>query len=288
MLVSWPDAIVFALAPLGVLLLISRPRTFRERVWLATLSAWAVLWLFQPGAYITQMVRGMGVLVTGAFVVATLLKPMALGRNIGAAMGFGVAGIVWWGWLAGASWAQLEFELTRATWESYQAMAQLLEAMGSTASQEDAAAGITMAVRLFPGMTILGAVAGLLVAWTVYQRVATSPLGRPVGPFAAFRGSDHLLWGLVLALFGLVGPWRESLEVPAVNALLVFGAVYMARGAAILTWFVRSRPMGSVLLWLLALAALFVLPIAGSGLLLLGIVDIWVDIRRPRPSPSGT
>jgi hypothetical protein len=285
MLMAWPDVIVFALGPIGALLLVSGLSTTRERLWLSAILAWTVLWLVQPGAIATQIIRGAGVMVTGAFVAGVLWRPQRLGRNIGIAVTVGMAGTLWWSWLLGVTWERVEFALTRATWATYQTLARSMSVFDGPDAAEDAAAGIELAVNLFPGMTALGAVAGLLVAWAVYQRVAVRPIGGPAPPFTSFRGSDHLLWGMVVPLAVLISPSGDALDLVAVNALLVFGTIYVTRGAAILTWFMKSKsPLGSVGLVLLAVAALFVLPIAGSGLLLLGIVDTWIDIRR-RPMP---
>lgn len=285
MLMAWPDVIVFALGPIGLLLLVSGLRTTRERLWLSAVLAWTVLWLVQPGGLATQIIRGAGIMVTGAFVAAVMWGPERLGRNVGIAVAAGLAGTLWWAWLLGVTWERIEFALARATWETYQTLARSLTAIDGTATAKDAAAGIELAVKLFPGLTTLAAGAGLLVAWAVYQRVALRPMGGPVPPFTGFRGSDHLLWGLVAPLALLISPAGDVLDLVAINALLVFGTIYAIRGAAILTWFMRSKsPLGSVGLGLMAVAALFVLPIAGSGLLLLGIVDTWIDIRR-RPVP---
>ena len=287
---AWPDVIVFALGPIGVLLLVSGLRTTRERLWLSAILAWTVLWLVQPGGITTQIIRGGGIMVTGAFVAAVMWRPERLGRNVGIAVAAGLAGTLWWTWLLGVTWERIEFALTRATWAAYQTMAKSMTAFDGPGAAEDAAAGIELVVKLFPGLTVLAAGTGLLVAWAVYQRVALRPIGGPAAPFTGFRGSDHLLWGLVAPLAILIGPAGDALDRVAINVLLVFGIIYVARGAAILTWFMRSKsPLGSVALGLLALAALFVLPIAGSGLLLLGIVDTWIDIRRrpmPPPPPS--
>ncbi len=86
MLLAWPDIIVFALGPIGVLLLVSGLRTTRERLWLSAIVAWAVLWLVQPGGVATQIIRGGGIMVTGAFVAAVLWRPERLGRNVGIAV----------------------------------------------------------------------------------------------------------------------------------------------------------------------------------------------------------
>lgn len=288
MLLAWPDVIVFALGPIGVLLLVSGLRTTRERLWLSAIVAWTVLWLFQPAGVATQIIRGGGIMVTGAFVAAVLRRPERLGRNVAIAVAMGLAGTLWWTWILGVTWERIEFALTRATWATYQTMARSMAAFDGPGAAEDAAAGIALMVRLFPGLAVLAAGTGLLVAWAVYQRVALRPVGGPAAPFINFRGSDHLLWGLVVPLAILISPARDTLDLVAVNALLVFGVIYVIRGAAILTWFMRSKSrLGSLGLGLLAIAALFVLPIAGSGLLLLGIVDTWIDIRRrPMPPPS--
>lgn len=285
---AWPDVIVFALGPIGVLLLVSGLRTNRERLWLSAIVAWTVLWLVQPGGITTQIIRGGGIMVTGAFVAAVLWRPERLGRNVGVAVAAGLAGTLWWTWLLGVTWERIEFALTRATWAVYQTMAKSMLAFDGPGAAEDAAAGIALVVKLFPGLTVLAAGTGLLVGWAVYQRVALRPIGGPAAPFTGFRGSDHLLWGLVVPLAILISPAGDALDLVAVNVLLVFGIIYVARGAAILTWFMRPKsPLGSVGLGLVAVAALFVLPIAGSGLLLLGIVDTWIDIRRrPMPPPS--
>ena len=287
MLMAWPDVIVFALGPIGVLLLVSGLRTTRERLWLSAILAWTVLWLVQPGGITTQIIRGGGIMVTGAFVAAVVWRPERLGRNVGVAVAAGLAGTLWWTWLLGVTWERIEFALTRATWAAYRTMANMTAFDGPSAN-EDAAAGIALVVKFFPGLTVLAAGAGILVAWAVYQRVAHRPIGGPAPPFAGFRGSDHLLWGLVVPLAILISPAGDALDLIAVNVLLVFGIIYVTRGAAILTWFMRPKSLlGSVGLGLAAVAALFVLPIAGSGLLLLGIVDTWIDIRRrPMPPPS--
>ncbi|MEE8267525.1 MAG: DUF2232 domain-containing protein [Gemmatimonadales bacterium] len=288
MLMAWPDVIVFALGPIGVLLLVSGLRTTRERLWLSAIVAWTVLWLVQPGGITTQIIRGGGIMVTGAFVAAVLWRPERLGRNVGVAVAAGLAGTLWWTWLLGVTWERIEFALTRATWAVYQTMAKSMTAFDGPGAAEDAAAGIALVVKLFPGLTVLAAGTGLLVGWAVYQRVALRPIGGPAAPFTGFRGSDHLLWGLVVPLAILISPAGDALDLVAVNVLLVFGIIYVARGAAILTWFMRPKsPLGWVGWGLVAVAALFVLPIAGSGLLLLGIVDTWIDIRRrPMPPPS--
>ena len=54
--------------------------------------------------------------------------------------------------------------------------------------------------QLFPALLAIASVAGLRLAWAWYHRVSTRPLGVPPPPFPAFRFSDQLVWGWVVAL----------------------------------------------------------------------------------------
>ena len=276
--------VVFALGPLGALLLISRPDSGRERWWLFMIAAWAGLWLIQPGGVATQVIRAGGVLVTGAFVVRVLWRPDGLQRNITAAMIAGGIGTVWWAWILGLSWREIEFSLSRATWETYRAMKQGLLLLDGTDTPEEAARGIELAVRFFPALTTLAAILGLLLAWSLYQRVATNPVGKPAGRFREFRGSDHMVWGLIVPLGVLISPAVAAWDGWAANLLLVFAVLYGARGAAVLLSFLRRS--SRLLVGILTVAGLLILPIAGSGLVLFGVADMWIDFRR-RMVPSG-
>lgn len=251
---------------------------------MSAVLAWTLLWLVQGGGPASQLLRAAGVMVTGAFVAGVLWRPERLGRNLAVAVMAGVVGTALWSWLLGLTWNRISFALTRASWETYRAMARGMTLLDSGATTNDAASSIQLAVRLFPGLTALAALAGLLVGWAIYQRVAARPIGAPAGPFTTFRGSDQLLWGLVVPLAVLVAPAPDAWDLLAANVLLVVATIYAVRGAAILTWVMRERsPFGTFAIVLLAVASLFVLPIAGSGLLLLGIVDTWIDIRRRQP-----
>ena len=283
-ILAWPDVVVFALGPFGVLLMISRPESGRERWWLIMVAAWAGLWLIQPGGVATQVIRAGGVLVTGAFVVRVLWRPDRLMRNIAAALTAGAVGTVWWSWILGLSWEEIQFSLSRATWEAYRIMKQGMLAIDGASTSEEAARGIELALQFFPALTALAAIVGLLLGWSMYQRVATEPMGAPAGPFREFRGGDHLVWGLILPLGLLISPAGPVWDSWAVNVLLVFAVLYTARGAAVLMWFLQGS--GPLVVVALTVAAVLLLPIAGSGLVLLGIADTWIDFRR-RMAPSG-
>ena len=283
-ILAWPDMVVFAMGPLGVLLMISRPASGRERWWLVMIAAWAGLWLLQPGGVATQVIRASGVLITGAFVVGVVWQPDKLMRNVAMAIFAGLTGTIMWSWMLGLSWGEIEFSLGRATWESYRIMKQSLLMIDSTASAEDAASGIRLAMMLFPALTVLAGILGLLLGWSLYQRMATNPVGRPAGRFREFRGGDHMVWGLIVPLGVVISPTGPSWDQWALNVLVVFAVLYGARGAAVLTWLLQRS--SRFVVGILAVAGLLVLPIAGSGLVLLGVADTWIDVRR-RMVPSG-
>ena len=78
-----------------------------------------------------------------------------------------------------------------------------------------------------------------------------------------------------LALY-TVRYWSTAAE----NVLVVCGALYAVRGAAVMSRFLRP----GVAFLLIVIATIFLLPFALVGLVLLGLADTWIDFRRPRES----
>ena len=76
---------VFVFGPLAGLLLLSRPATAREWLWLLAGGAWSALWLQQVGGVGAQVTRAAAVLLCGAFLALTLWQPSnAVGRAVAA------------------------------------------------------------------------------------------------------------------------------------------------------------------------------------------------------------
>ena len=88
-------------------------------------------------------------------------------------------------------------------------MAVAADAAGGGASplvatlERSVEAGVRLASAVFPALLLLQSFAALALGWTLYQRLARSPLGVPVGRLRAFRFDDNLIWGVVLALIAL-------------------------------------------------------------------------------------
>ena len=274
---------VFLLGPLVGLLLVSRPASWREWVWLVGLVAWSAIWLEQAGGLGGQLIRAAAVLVSGAYVALTLWRPSnRLGQAVAAtALAAGAL----------AAWMQhlgiAPGSVRRAIEADLGAYARLLQTQVADAAsrellQEFTRAGGTVA-QLYPGLLALGAIGGLRLAWAWYHRIAARPLGPAPLPFVAFAFSDQMVWGWVAALslylFGADG-WHMA----GANLLLVWAVLYAVRGLAVFS--AGSARVPAPVVATLALVAVFLLPFVAGGLLLLGVADTWLDFRRRLATPS--
>ncbi|HKT60355.1 MAG TPA: DUF2232 domain-containing protein [Gemmatimonadales bacterium] len=276
---------VFVFGPLAGLLLVSRPGTAREWLWLLAAGAWSALWLQQIGGVGAQVTRAAAVLLCGAFLSLTLWQPSnAVGRAVAAtATAAAVLGL--WMWRLGIGWSRLvqgvnqelsQYEtVVREQWRTAGAPQQLIDQAGSM---------VHSVSQLYPGLLALAGIAGLRLAWTWYHRLAVHPMGAPPAPFRTFGFSDQLVWGWVLALTLTLVPVPEAWRLAGANLLLVLGVLYAARGLAVVLSQAGgvAGPVGVVL----GFIAVFLLPFVVGGLTLLGLADTWLDFRRRLSTPS--
>ncbi len=276
---------VFALGPLAVLLAGTHPASRREWIWLAALALWAGAWTFRSGGLAEQVVRASGVLVTGGFAALVLWRPATFLRRGSAAVALGFAATAAWCWWLGLGWGQIRHAVAREGWEAYRlVLAQVRAGGGDVAALETISGGLEQAASLFPALLALVALAGLAVAWQWYHLVATRPVGRPLAPFRAFTFSDHLVWGAIAALGLVLAPLPPIARLVGGNLLLVGGVLYALRGGAVLGATLANAPRLVVVL--LVVAGVVMFPVAASGLVLLGLADVWIDFRRRLPSPT--
>jgi hypothetical protein len=278
---------VFLLGPLAGLLLLSRPSTLRESLWLGASTAWLVIWLWQPGAVAAQALRAVGVLVTGGFLALSIARPWPVFSRALAATSAAFAGLAVWCAALGVGWGRLEAAVGR---EMGQALSQFAR-QAELAAGSDVAAPIWQAAELsrgwapvVPGVVFVQAVLGLTLAWMLHHAIARHPIGLPPGPFAGFRFSDQLIWLPVVGLgLSLLSRDSTARDVGA-NLVLVAVALYAARGMAI----VRSGAgrIGAPATTAAAIAAFVFLPFVVGGLTLLGLADTWLDFRRRMATPA--
>jgi hypothetical protein len=150
-------------------------------------------------------------------------------------------------------------------------MSAQMDAMADTASM------------LYPGLLALAAIGGLRLAWAWYHRIADRPVGAPPPPFTAFAFSDQLIWGWVVGLALAIVPEPEWARAAGANILLVWGALYAARGLAVIVAVAGRTPPAVVLA--IALVTLVLMPFVLGGLTIVGFADTWLDFRR-RVTPA--
>ncbi len=276
---------MFVFGPLAGLLLVSRPGTVREWVWLIAGGLWSALWLQQVGGLGGQVARAAAVLLCGSFLVLTLWQPSGgIGRTLAATAAAGVV-LALWMWRLDISWAQLLAGVNQelAFYES--TVRQQWRTAGAPQDLVDQASAMVRSVsQLFPGLLALAGIAGLRLAWSWYHRLAVHPLGAPAAPFRRFGFSDQLVWGWVVALALAVLPVPEPWRLAGANLLLVLGVLYAVRGLAVVV--AQARGVAAPVATVLGFIALFLLPFVVGGLTLLGLADTWLDFRRRLSTPT--
>lgn len=280
---------VFVLGPLAALLAVSRPASWRERIWLGAAVTLTALWLGAPGDIAQQVVRAGAMGLAGG----TLAVAIA-GRNSGpfrlsvtAALAAAM-GTVTWAAVLGTRFATFQETIASALRAQYQSLAagsagnrspemeQLVQSLLDSAD---------LVASLYPGMLVVLGVAGCMLAWVWLHRIAATPVGRAPGRFREFRFNDHVIWGGILTLAAWLVPGPEALRLLAANLLVAWAVLYLVRGLAVATTLLAGSP------WPMRVAAILFaipfLPFVSGALLAVGLADIWMDFRRRSPPVPG-
>ncbi len=287
--------VALLLAPLVALLAVHRPG--RRDALLATIVAAATLWLFKGTAdQFGWFEAAWTALLTGAVLVVFGLKRGAADRPIASALlatglaaaagvvliavtSFSFGELQWLGQQHFGSQARALSELFRAAAEQNGGAAA---ATAAAAMATGLLTGAHYVALLLPGLILLQSAAALALAWSLYRALAREPEGAPLPALKEFRFNDHLIWGVVAALLGLVLPSAASIHVLGGNLAAFFGGLYLMRGLGVLAaLFSGFSGLGA---WLFGLfVVVFLAPLALLGLLValaLGVSDTWVDWRR--------
>lgn len=281
----------FVLGPLAALLALSRPVTWRERVWLGMAVALTVFWLATPGDLPHQVIRAASMGLAGAALAVVISgRPITGFRAAVTATAAAVFGTVTWAAILG-----IGFETFRNAVESdlkagYQ---QLFGPRGDAGVSPEAERLLTslsesagsMAV-LYPGLLTVLAAVGVLLAWNWTHRIAERPVGLAMGPFRAFRFNDHVIWGAIFTLALAIAPVGQGVKLLAANLLVLWVAVYLARGLAVVVTLVAGSPLPVRVA--AVLFGVLLQPFSSGALLAVGLADTWLDFRRrPPPAPGG-
>ncbi|MDH3496530.1 MAG: YybS family protein, partial [Gemmatimonadota bacterium] len=142
---------------------------------------------------------------------------------------------------------------------------------------------VRTSAELFPAALALQLLVSLVLAAWVARRLTGVSVGRPLGRFAEFTFSEHLGWLLAVAIVALLIPGLGGARPLAINLLVVLGTLYFARGVAVLLYGIRALGGGPLLYVGAGLALFFLLP----GVILLGVVDAGLNLRRRRAPRTG-
>jgi hypothetical protein len=287
---------MFVLGPLTLLLLLSRPRTWREWIWIGASVALALVFLQAPATNLAdRTLRAAGTFFTGAFVMTSLLGGRSLFNRTVLAVTLAATATVGWFAALGIRWSVLRASVIEQQWALYRSlMPNLPEGLPASADigagrsaelAAELARGIVTAVQVWPAMNAFLALAGGWLAWTWYHRLASAPIGRPAAPFRQFTFSDHFVWLVIVAGAVTLAPVPDTVSLVAGNVLLFVLALYAGRGIAVIQTALLPAPMGLAIV--LSIGGALLLPLALMVATLIGLADTWLDLRRRMAPPEG-
>lgn len=282
------------LVPLAILLAVSHPRTWPERLAAGGVALLSLIWLLQPGSPPDQVARAAALLSGAAFALATRYWGASVTHR--ALLGATVAGlaVALWFPLLGWSWDSVRW------WVEHRTGFGVRLALGELAARPSAAgfstvaelerwleAGVGVLADHFAAVLALQVLAGLGLAAALYYRVSQQPMGRPPGAFRDFRFSEHLGWVAAVALAILLLPRLAAAKLAAANVLLVAGVLYALRGAAVAAFGLGliGGGAGCGTAALFGLLAVFMFPAVLAGAVVLGLLDAGLDLRRRWAQP---
>jgi len=285
------DPIALVAAPLAVCLAVPRPSR-RDVIWMGGLAGLVALGLTAPSDGFERLAHGWVVLLTGS-----LVSVFALGRRrsfvpvgLTAVAGAAVAAALLLP-LTGRSWGEVVWLAERHFGALMRQMIGAFAALAATTNGAAAAttigtldaygAGLVRVIsRLFAGLVLLQSLASIALAWALYHRIAREPKGEPLGPLAAFRFNDHLIWGVSGSLLLLVFPHLGWLNALGGNLLVFFGGLYVLRGVAVFSAVTAGRLGGPLAVFVATFIALLLWPVSAPAALAVGLTDTLMDWRR--------
>lgn len=278
--------------PLALLLLPARPQTVRARLVGAVAGGFALWWLLGPGELPEQTLRAAALMAAVAFTLLSRRTGWSSTHRALAALALALLGTAACFLLFGWSWDRLHWWIAFHTGPAL----RLLLSSAAASSGGGAAFGagnrafeqfldqtITASADLYPAAIGLQLLAGLVIGAALAARLVGEAAGRPPGRVSDFRFSEHLGWLLVLAVAILLLPGLGAGRLAALNVLVVIGTLYGIRGFAVLAYGIRAMKGGAFLYAAALLAVFFVLP----GVVLLGVLDAGLNLRRRWAPPSG-
>lgn len=277
------------------MLLLYHATARRDVLFAALFVGWAAAGVLLAGEPWSRFEAAWVCLFAGGLLVSLALRPPARGDLIGSALlavaAAAAAGIVFllvtpfsWDELRWLSEHHFRGQLHLISDVMANALirggeADAARAFDTFRASADATVGVVSA--LLPAVLLLQSVAALAASWALYRWIAREPIAVPLPRLAEFRFNDHLIWGLILALLGILVPGLGALRALGENLTAFFGGLYVARGLAVVAAMAAAGGVGGPFAWLLGVLMLvFLLPLVALSALAVGILDTWIDWRR--------
>ncbi len=143
---------------------------------------------------------------------------------------------------------------------------------------------LDVAILLAPALGVLSIGAIVLANLAlVRRRERLAGLPPRFGDLTRWKCPSGLVWVLIASGYGLFVPWRE-LEIVSANVFALVLSVYFCQGMAVAHFYTRRWRSP---IWMTALIYIFVFIewLLATGMVLVGIFDMWADFRRLNPRP---
>lgn len=277
--------------PVVALLAAAGVRSPRSVVLGVTAGALALWWLLQAGDLPDQVMRAALVFTSVTFAAASRRPDLSFTHRALLAIAVAAVGVAASFLLFGWSWERLHWWVgfrTGAALRLVLSYAMVPSDSGSVdLDRPDFDQVLNDLVRtssdLFPAALALQLLVCLALAVVVVTRLGRVRIGRPFGPLAEFRFSEHLGWLLAVAIVLLLVPGLGRARPLAVNLLVLMAALYAVRGMAVVLSGLKAVRAGPILYGVATMAVFFVLP----GTVLLGVLDAGLNLRRRRSPRTG-
>jgi hypothetical protein len=227
--------------------------------------------------------RGWALLAGGCFVALTLRNPSwsFSGRALAAVAGAGALAAGFFA-LRSGSWGMVEWAVERRVGEGIDTAMEVLRLLNQDDVLSPALIGavyetVETQLSVFPALVCVSSVSALGVAWWLYVRLSSGS-DQGLGPLRDFRFNDHLVWLFIAGLVLLVLRWEDVTARIGANTVVLMGALYAARGAAVILFLSGGFSLFGYVL--LGLGLVFLPPLVLTGAMVVGIGDTWVDVRR--------
>jgi hypothetical protein len=269
--------------PLAALLLQARPGSLREWSWIGATALLISISLAGGRDLARDLLLGYGVTFTAAVILLSRFSPGPAFPRVAVAAVDSATLICVLVWALGLPWTEVRAAVD-ARWQ-----AQLAEGLAfwrfSAGEAETLRRAVSGLARVYPAIVVLGGIAGGMLARSLAWHITGGRIDPEPGRFRDFQFNDHLIWGAIVTLGLVLAPLAQPWSLLALNLLVVWAGVYAARGMAVAMTILARWSLSLRLA--LCISGALLLPYAAGALMLVGIADTWLDLRRIHPPTQG-